>query len=258
MNRLAWLVSAAALAAPLAATGGCVAISSETTTRTYDIVGFDSVSARSGVNVVLKQGAFDVSAEGPRHKVDKLVIERQGSLLVISRQPDSNWFGWSDRDLVTVVAPGYASVEASGGADVDIEPLDQDALSIRAGGGADVNIEGLTLETLSIAASGGADVNARRVALVTVNASASGGADIDLSGQCKSLTAETSGGADFRGAELRCESANVTASGGGDAEANATAFASGRASSGGDVRFHGNPARFEKDEASGGDVTAAR
>jgi len=256
MNRFFWVASAAALAATLAATGGCVAVSSETTTRTYDIADFDSVSARSGVNVVLKQGAFDVTAAGPKHRVDKLLIERQGSMLVISREPDSTWFGWSDPDLVTVVAPRYASIEASGGADVDMEPLRQDALSIRAGGGADVNAGGLTLDSLTITASGGADVNARRVALATLTASASGGADIDLSGECKTLTAETSGGADFRGAELRCESATVTASGGGDAEATATAFASGRASSGGDIRFHGNPAQFEKEESAGGDVTS--
>jgi hypothetical protein len=254
MNRLSMLASAAALAA-LAAMGGCVAISSGTTTKTYDIAGFDSVSARAGVNVVLRQGPFDIRAEGPEHKLDKLVIERQGSVLVISREPDANWFGWSDADLVTVVAPGFASIEASGGADVDIEPLRQTALNLRASGGADVNAGGLTLESLTITASGGADVNAPRVALGTLMASASGGADIDLAGQCKSLTAETSGGADFRGAELRCESATVTATGGGDAEATATAFASGRASSGGDIRFYGNPARFEKEESAGGDVT---
>lgn len=254
--RVSWIAPVMALAAA----GGCAAISSETTTRTYDIAGFDSISARSGVNVVLKQGNFDVRAEGPQHEVDALLIERQGSLLVISREPTVGvgWLNWSERDVVTVTAPRYASIEASGGADVDIEALEQDALSIRASGGADVNMEAPRLEELSIAASGGADVNARRATLVAVNATAGGGADIDLSGQCRTLTVETSGGADFRGADLRCESASVTATGGGDADAYAAAFASGRASSGGDVRFHGNPARFEKDEGSGGDVTAAR
>jgi len=256
MNRLAWLASAAALAA----TTGCIAVSSETTTRTYDIAGFDSVSARSGVNVLLRQGAYDISAEGPKDKLDRLVIERQGSLLVISREPSlrSGWFNWSERDLVTVSAPGYASIEASGGADVDVEPMQLDALRLRASGGADLNAGGLTLETLAITASGGADVNAGPLELASLTASASGGADINVSGQCGSLTVETSGGADFRGGDLRCESATVTASGGADADVTATAFASGRASSGGDIRFYGNPARFEKDESSGGDVTAGR
>ena len=62
MKRIAWIIPAAALTA----LGGCVVVSTETVTRTYDIAGFDSISARAGVNVVLKQGPFDVRAEGPK------------------------------------------------------------------------------------------------------------------------------------------------------------------------------------------------
>ena len=256
MKRIAWTVPAAALAA----LGGCVVVSTETVTRNYDIAGFDSVSARSGVNVVLKQGPFDVRAEGPGHRIDKLLIERQGSSLVISREPTVNvgWFNWSDRDVVTVVAPDYALIEASGGADIDVDPLQLDTLDIEAGGGADINADGLRLDTLRIRASGGADVNAYRLAITTLDANSSGGADIRVSGDCKSATVSSSGGADFRGEDLRCETATVNASGGGDADLTATASASGRASSGGDVRIHGNPASFQKEESGGGDVTAGR
>jgi hypothetical protein len=252
MIRISWILPAAALAA----TGGCVVVSTETVTRNYELAGFDSVSAHAGVNVVLKQGPFDVSAEGPRRKIDNLRIEKQGSSLVISRESDvsSSWFNWSDRDVVTVVAPDYAAIEASGGADVDADGLRLAELDIKAGGGADVNIDGLTLGTLTVRANGGADVNARRVSLEMLDASAGGGADIEVSGDCRSAMVETSGGGDFNGQDLRCETATVSASGGGDADITATASASGRASSGGDVRFHGNPVRFEKEESGGGDV----
>jgi hypothetical protein len=256
MKRIAWIAPAAALAA----LGGCVVVSTETVKRNYDVAGFDSVSARAGVNVVVRQGPFDVRAEGPSHKVDKLLIERQGSSLVISREPtvDVGWFNWSDSDVVTVVAPDYALIEASGGADVDIDPLQLDALDIEAGGGADVNADGLRLDALRIKASGGADVNAYRLAITSLDATSSGGADIRLSGECRTANVETSGGADFRGGDLRCETATVRASGGGDADVTATASATGSASSGGDVRFHGNPASFQKEESGGGDVTAGR
>lgn len=256
MKRIAWIVPAAALTA----LGGCVVVSTETVTRSYDIAGFDSISARAGVNVVLKQGPFDVRAEGPSHRVDNLLIERQGSSLVISREPSmsTGWFGWSERDVVTVVAPDYALIEASGGADVDVDTLQLDTLDIDAGGGADVNVDGLKLDTLRIKAHGGADVNAYRLAITTLDADSSGGADIRVSGDCKSANVESSGGADFRGGDLHCETATVNASGGGDADVTATASASGRASSGGDVRFHGNPVSFTKEESGGGDVTAGR
>jgi hypothetical protein len=254
MKRIAWIVPAAALTA----LGGCVVVSTETVKRNYDIADFDSISARAGVNVVLKQGPFDIKAEGPSHRVDKLVIERQGSSLIISREPTTNvrMFNWSDRDVVTVVAPDYALIEASGGADVDVDPMQLDTLAIDAGGGADVNSDGLRLDTLRIKAHGGADVNAHRLATATLDASSSGGADIRVSGDCRTANVESSGGADFSGSDLRCETATVNASGGGDAEVTATASANGRASSGGDVRFHGNPASFQKEESGGGDVTA--
>ena len=256
MKRIAWIVPAAALTA----LGGCVVVSTETVKRNYDIADFDSISARAGVNVVLKQGPFDIKAEGPSHKVSKLIIERQGSSLIISRQPNVQvgMFSWSDSDLVTVVAPRFALIEASGGADVDVDPMQLDTLDIDAGGGADVNSDGLRLDTLRIKAHGGADVNAHRLAIARLEANSSGGADINVSGDCKSANVSSSGGADFRGEDLRCETATVNASGGGDAELTATASASGRASSGGDVRFHGSPARFEKEESGGGDVTAGR
>jgi hypothetical protein len=256
MKLIAWIVPAAALTA----LGGCVVVSTDTVERNYGIADFDSISARAGVNVVLKQGPFSISAEGPSHKVDKLIIERQGSSLIISREPtvQVGMFNWSDSDLVTVVAPRFALIEASGGADVDVEPLQQDALDIDAGGGADVNADGLRLDTLRIRVSGGADVNAHRLTIATLEADSSGGADINVSGDCRSANVSSSGGADFRGEGLRCETATVNASGGGDAELTATASASGSASSGGDVRFYGNPTSFQKEESGGGDVTSGR
>src|SRR5262245_38115478 len=95
----------------LAMSSGCVVVSSETATKKYDLTGFDSISARSGVNVVLKQGPFDISAKGPKEKLDRLQIEKQGSQLVISRESaiNVNWIGWSQPDIVTVSAPDYVS-----------------------------------------------------------------------------------------------------------------------------------------------------
>jgi hypothetical protein len=208
--------------------------------------------------VVIRQGAFAVSAEGPRERVERLTIEREGSTLKLGQRADVNWFGmgWTERTVITVTAPVYESIQASGGSDVDVEGLKQDALRVAASGGADVNLHTPAIAALEMRASGGADINARNITSTTLMADASGGADVNVSGLCSSVTAESSGGGDFNGRDLRCESAIVTASGGGDAEVTATGSASGRASSGGDVRFRGNPASFQKEESGGGDVSA--
>jgi hypothetical protein len=248
-------MSMAALAA-----SGCVIVEGERVSRTYDVAGFDSVSAAQGVNVVIKQGPFAISAEGPKSEVERLTIDREGSTLKLGQKPNMMWWGvgWSYPTVITVVAPDYTSISASGGADVDIEALRLDTLGISASGGADVNLRSPVLDAIDVSASGGADINATDVTLDRITASGSGGADIRFTGACKSVTADASGGADFKGGDLRCESAIITVSGGADADVTATASASGNASSGGDIRFHGNPVSFQKEESGGGDVSAGR
>jgi hypothetical protein len=229
MNKLS-LIS---LAAALAATSAC-SVMEPIESKTYNLADFDSVSASHGVNVRLKQGPFSVSAEGPKSKLNRLIIERRGSELAIRREPTMSWFSsWSQTDIVTVVAPAYSSIAASGGADVD---------------GDDLQLGDIRIDT-------------------------SGGADLNLSGVCKTLTMETSGGADFNAKDLTCETATVSASGGADVSVTVTGNASGHgsggadidfygvtgtaigeASSGADIRFHGSPAIVQRDESSGGDV----
>ncbi|MDP3736967.1 MAG: DUF2807 domain-containing protein [Hyphomonadaceae bacterium] len=269
-----WIIPAVALAA----SGGCIATSSEVASRTYNFDGFDSVSARAGVNVVLKEGPYSVSAEAPKNRLEKIVIEREGSTLVVRQEPHVSWMGWSTTpSIVTVVAPAYSRVEASGGADVDASSLNGKALelhasggadinvgsiavatlAINAGGGADINATSITVDTATIHAGGGADVDVKTIKVATLGVDASGGADISLAGTCTTLTAAASGGADFNGGKLTCTDGVVTASGGSDADITLTAKASGRASSGADVRIRGNPTSVDTDSSGGGDVEVA-
>src|SRR5690349_12974029 len=215
MKTIGWIASGAALAA----LGGCVVVGSETRdSKTYEFSGFDSIRASSGVNVVVKQGPFSVSAEGPQNRLDLLDIGKDGSTLTVANKPHVDWgFNWSGPTIVTVVAPQYRRIEASGGADVDIDPLKLDGLELDAHGGADVNLNGLSLGRLGITASGGADINLKEATLDQVKVAASGGADVQLVGACKAIEADISSGADLSARNLRCETATVTASGGADA-----------------------------------------
>ncbi len=227
-------LSLIALGLALGATSAC-AVVEPIETRTFDVAGFDSITASNGVNVTLKQGPFSVSAEGPKDRLDRLNVERNGSELRIWRDPGMrmNWGIWSQSDMVTIVAPAYTAISASGGVDIDAFGMQLGDVSIRSSGGADINI----------------------------------------SGACKALTLEVSGGADFNGRDLSCETASVSASGGADASVTATANAAGdasggadinfygvtgtaigRASSGADIHFDGNPAIVQRDESSGGDI----
>lgn len=219
----------------LAMTGGCVLTTGKTETRAYAQTGFDSIDASAGVNVILKQGPYSVVAETPEGRLDSIEVRQEGSELRLSRKPEMTFFGVSGRYVVHVAAPGVTRIEVSGGADLDADGLNAEALALSASGGGDLRLTSLNVGALT--------------------ANTSGGGDIEVSGACKSATIDASGGGDFSGRRLDCAASVATASGGGDIEIGAREMATGKASSGGDITFVGAPPVFNKDESSGGDVS---
>ncbi len=129
----------------------------------------------------------------------------------------NNWFDWRGVDYsATVSAPNLTGVDASSGA-----AFEGHNLSLR-----DLKVD------------------------------VSSGANVELSGSCAGLRVDVSSGADFEGEALKCETASVDASSGAGADAYAARSASGNASSGGNVTFHGRPPEITKDTSSGGSVRA--
>lgn len=222
--------------AAMAALGGCIVTGGgPTETRDHSFSGFDSIAASSGIDVVLNQGPFGVRSEAPEGKLDRIIIEQSDNALSLELKPEIMWFVSSGRFLVTVSAPAFTSITASGGADVDAATLQADRLHLSASGGADIDIQDARIGVLE--------------------ASASGGGDIELAGTCTSATLTAAGGGDIDGERLDCDSVTASASGGGDIEAGARMTANGSANGGGDVRFLGSPATVTRDVSSGGDVS---
>lgn len=252
-----WIASAAALAV----LGACAVIPAEHESKTYAFSGFDAINTHSGIDVVLKQGPFSVSAEAPKGKLDKIVIEQSGSTLDIGRKAEMQMFSWgiNERYVVTVAAPNFTAITASSGSDVDADTLNVAGLKLNVSGGADLRLNNLASTTLDVSSSSGADLKVKQARLGAVTVTVSGGGDFDVAGSCKSLTLEASSGADFRGKELTCETATISASGGGDASVAVNGGAAvGKASSGADISFYGNPLTVEKEETGGGDVHAPK
>ena len=108
----------------------------------------------------------------------------------------------------------------------------------------------------AIDASSGSAFEGHNLSLRDLKVDVSSGANVEVSGSCAGLRVDVSSGADFEGEAMKCETASVDASSGADADAFATRSASGNASSGGNVTFHGKPVEFIKDTSSGGSVRA--
>lgn len=204
------------LSAALAAVAAAAALAlpANADTRSYNFSNFDRVDVSAGITVILKQGPFSISVDAPEGNFDRLDIGLRGDTLHIGRK--NTWLSWGSgpRYTVTVSAPAYTAFNVSSGS----------------------HVEG------------------RSLALRDVKIDVSSGAHVELAGACAGLRVDISSGAHFDGEDLRCESARVDASSGAHAEAFATMSASGDASSGANVTFHGKPASFEKDTSSGGSV----
>lgn len=199
----------------LALTAAIAAPSALAETAAYSFRDFDAVHAAAGVNVVLRQGPFSITAEGSDKALKRLSVTLEGDTLEITHKSNAGWsFGGFKGAVVTVSAPSFASLRAGSGS----------------------------------------DVTGRDLQLTDLEARTSGGADLTLSGQCRSLNIEASGGSDFDGDSLRCETVTVTTSGGADADVFATGKVSARASGGSDIRVLGSPAAVEKDTSGGADI----
>jgi len=204
-------------AAGIALATAAVVLPAWADTKSYSLSNFDRVDVSAGIEVVLQQGPYAVSVDERSGKFDRIVVEVRGNTLHVGRK-NQGWslFDWGGgpRYTVTVNAPAYTGFNISSGSSVE----------------------------------------GRNLSLRDVKVNVSSGAHLELAGACAALRVDISSGANFDGEDLKCQSARVDASSGAHAEAFATQSASGDASSGANVTFHGKPASFEKDTSSGGSV----
>jgi hypothetical protein len=180
--------------AAIAALGGCTVMTNgKTETRQHALSGFDSVTASSGIDVVLTEGPFGVKSEAPEGKLDRITIEQSGRELKIDMKHEIT-IGWSGRYQVNVSAPAYTAISASGGADVEATSLQAERLVLSVAGGADIDIAGARIGVLEASVSGGGDIDvgARTVA----NGVADSGGDVRFLGSPTTFTADKSSGGD--------------------------------------------------------------
>ncbi len=89
-------------------------------TNSYNLSGFDKVSASSYVTVVLKQGPFSVQVSEPSGRFNYLELGVRDGPLFAARRPNLNW-GWyweAPQYTVTVTASAYTQINVASHADL--------------------------------------------------------------------------------------------------------------------------------------------
>ena len=205
----------------------------EVTTETRNVDGFDGVSTCCDIDVELVQGKFDVRVEAESNLQDLIKTEVRGGRLKVGFKDNVNI---RSRKQITVYVSlpelGYISASSSG------------VVTTKSS---------FTGEDMEVDVSSGAKVNLD-FSGESLYADASSGGGMTLKGSAGRFKANASSGGKVRAEDYQAKDARCNASSGGGVSVKVSGNLNADASSGGWVRYHGNPSGVNSDVSSGGTV----
>ncbi len=205
-------------------------------TQTRSVGSFSGVKVAEGIDVYLIKGDKEsVKVEVTGTDISNVITEVSGSYLKVHMR-DGNYRDRVDAKVYVTYTKLDRLSASSAGTISSQGVIDASSMEISSSSAGNIEVE----------------LNAGKV---TVSASSAG--EIELKGKAKSVTAEASSAGEIDAYDL--ESAQVLAevSSAGSVEVNVTEDLTAHASSGGSVRYRGNPAKSITDSSSGGSVKKA-
>lgn len=201
-------------------------------TETRQVGPFKGVKASEAIDVYLRKGDKEsVKVEATGTSVSNVITEIAGTSLRIHMREGN----YKNRNVKVYVT--YVSLE-----------------KISASSASNIFSEGpIKCANMEISTSSAASVEvALEADRVSVDASSAG--DAVLEGKTNSLEVEVSSAGSVDAYGLESESVSARASSAGSAKVNVTKELEAQASSGGSIRFRGNPMKTNTDSSSGGSV----
>ena len=193
---------------------------------------FDEVKGSAGLDVYLTEGSENkVVVEADENLQSIIETDVRNGRLVITTNKN---IGRSKAKKVHVTYVSLDHIYASSGADV-------------------IGNSVIKTESISLDASSGSDLVVE-VFAKEVYAETSSGADIKLSGKATSLKASGSSGSEINARELLVITCRANASSGADITVNVKEKLSTDASSGGTIKYYGNPSAVANDKSRSGSV----
>ncbi|MFA6404352.1 MAG: head GIN domain-containing protein [Salinivirgaceae bacterium] len=199
-----------------------------------NVTGFNGIDVAEGIKVELTQGSKEsVEVIADSSYIDRVVTELDGTTLSIHIK-GNDWNGWNKKVLVKVTSIKVETIEASSGSSLVTQNL-------------------IESENLKMSVSSGAGIH---VAYKAPNSSceASSGASAKLKGVTKYFDADASSGANIKALELKAIKVKADVSSGASIEVDVEEELRADASSGGSVKYNGNPKMKDIEKSSGGSV----
>lgn len=211
---------------------GITAFASAQQTENRSVNSFKGVKVGEGIDVYLKKGDKEaVRVEVTGIKTGDVITEVSGDYLKIHMR-EGNY-----RDKTVKVYVTYVEVN-----------------KLSASSAANIFAENpIKTKTLTLSASSAATIDIQ-IEVDELTASASSAADLELKGKAIKVSIEASSAGEVDAYELASEIAEAEVSSAGSAKVSVTKEIRAEASSGGVIRYKGNPERSNTNSSSGGSV----
>lgn len=190
------------------------------TERQYTMVDFDRLEMGSGFHIDVEHGDFfSVSVRGDRRNIEDLIVEKQGSTLIIRYH---NFRERRHDTFINITMPELRAVNFSGGSESHVYDFTE-------------------AEEMDVHLSGGSVCQLETDA-TTVSTTISGGSYLSLRGTGQQLHADVSGASALKAFHFPVPKADIELSGASDAEITVSNELNIVATGASHLVFRGNPA----------------
>lgn len=193
---------------------------------------FNAINAAEGLDVYLTQSESESITVEADENLHKLIITEvvDGVLKIHTREN----IGKASSKKILVNFKDIAAITSTSGSDVySTNTITTNYLKLKSTSGSDMKL----------------DVNTS-----VLECKSTSGSDLRLSGKTEKLIAEATSGSDIKAADLNAESSQVKATSGADITINTSKELTAKASSGGDIKYYGNPEKVNKSDGVSGSI----
>lgn len=207
----------------------------ETDTRTFEE--FDHINVSGNIDVTLTKGESNLAEiELEETTLDDLVTEVKNNVLIIKFKKK-----------------GMMSWKSKRKANIELSYTNLEGIDVSAGSSVISNAP-ISTKSFEIEASSGASAKVK-LDVTEVDADASSGADIKVSGIAENSKVDVSSGASYYGDKLEAKNVDVDVSSGASAKVWVTKDLEAEVSSGGSVKYKGDPDKIDTDSGFSGSIS---
>lgn len=194
---------------------------------------FSIIKATEGLDVFLTQSDNEsIIVETDENLQELIITEVEDGVLKIHTKES---IGRNSAKKVTVSFKNISSIIATSGSDV-------------------VSTNTITVDELDLKTTSGSDMTLHVNAKI-LNCKSTSGSDLNLTGKTEKFNAEATSGSDIEAKELIALYSNIKATSGADITTSTEKILVAKATSGGDVKYYGDPEKVDKSNNSSGNVS---